>query len=84
MQKPIITYPTLNRDGGIVAFVAKGYTDKLPVVIQLWDVANQTHLLDLEGKFPTPIWTVRFSPDGRLLAAQSENGTTIFWGVLAE
>lgn len=80
-QKPIITYPALNRDGGMVAFVTRGFKGEFPVVIQLWDVANQKRLLNLEGKFPTPIWTVRFSPDGRLLAAQSENGTTIFWGV---
>jgi WD40 repeat protein len=74
-QKPIYTYPTLNRDGGIVAFA----TDEF--VVQLWDVTNQKHIMSLEGKSPTPIWTVRFSPDGRLLAAQGENGKIIFWGV---
>lgn len=81
LQKPIITSPVLNHDGGIVAFVTRGLQGEMPVVIQLWDVANQKHLLNIEGKFPTPIWIVRFSPDGRLLAAQSENGTTIFWAV---
>ncbi|HML40118.1 MAG TPA: hypothetical protein PKD23_05525 [Bellilinea sp.] len=83
LQNPIITYPTLNHDGGIVAFVRDDWPSKYryPAIVQLWDTTNQQHLLDLDGKFPMRVWRVRFSPDGRLLAAQSKNGTTIFWGV---
>ncbi len=82
-QNPIVTYPTLNHDGGIVAFVTDDRASEYeyPAIVQLWDTTNQQHLLDLDGKFPKAVWRVRFSPDGRLLAAQSNNGTTIFWGV---
>lgn len=79
--KSIITYPTLNRDGGIIAFATRDSEGTASTIVQLWDVANQIQIMDLQWNFPTPIWFVRFSPDGRLLAAQSVNGTTLFWGI---
>ncbi len=70
-----------NRDWEIVAFVTAEIIDETAKQVQLWDLANQTHLRDLEDNVSSSLWLVRFSPDGRLLATQSENGITTFWGV---
>ena len=72
MPKTITTYPTLNRDGGIVAFVSRGYFEEQSSNVQLWDTISQQHLVDFEGDFPMSVWIVRFSPDGRLLALRAK------------
>lgn len=73
---------SFNRDGGILALAIATYElGSRPDHIELWDTSSLKLIASLDETFSTPITWVAFSPDGRLLAARSENGTAIFWGV---
>lgn len=77
--------PSFNRDGGILALaIATNNLGSRPDHMELWDTASLKLIASLDETFPTPITWGAISPDGRLLAARSDNGTIIFWGVPAQ
>ncbi|MET9732489.1 hypothetical protein ABZZ79_18130 [Streptomyces sp. NPDC006458] len=53
-------------------------------VAQVWDVARGTLAMTLEadGPSPGPLWSVRWSPDGRYIATTHTGGRTLLWPVL--
>ena len=58
---------TLSPDGNTLASAGLDQT------VKLWDVATGEELLTLDG-FRGPIWSLRFSPDGKALATFSGTG----------
>ncbi len=50
-------------------------------MIQIWDLANRRELLKLKGHREA-VHDVAFSPDGRLLASVSADGSVKVWSAL--
>jgi YVTN family beta-propeller protein len=83
-QRDLTASPTFNKDGNILAFSAFEFEqDGFDREVQFWDVITQKLLLRYPTGLPASIRQTEFSPDGRLLAVQSENGTIHFLGVPA-
>ncbi len=88
-DRHILASPSFNADGGILAFVAGDASGDIEqwsmtswnLEIQFWNPLTQKILLRYPTGLPAPIRIVKFSPDGRLLAAESQNGTILFFGV---
>ena len=92
VYREILASPSFNADGGILAFVAGDASGDIEqwsmtswnLEIQFWNPLTQKILLRYPTGLPAPIRIVKFSPDGRLLAAESQNGTILFFGVPAK
>lgn len=65
--------------GTILAFAIGDYTTG-DYSIRLWDVQQRHELTKLEGHTDTVVG-LAFSPDGKLLASSSRDGTIRLWGV---
>ncbi|MFI9151292.1 hypothetical protein [Streptomyces sp. NPDC053367] len=67
-------------DGSLLAAPGPG---EGTAVVQVWDVARGTLAMTLEPDAPPgPLWSVRWSPDGRRLATTYTGGRTLLWPVL--
>jgi hypothetical protein len=73
--------PELNIDSGILAFTAKGSEAHPASTIQFYDPDFLTFLFSIDYSLPAPIRHLSFSPNGKILALQAKNGTTLFYGV---
>jgi WD40 repeat protein len=73
---------SLNPDASIVVLAKGTYNkDKYQVgEIQFWDVKSHKLLATLEGQKQS-LSSMAFSPDGRLLAASTEDGNVMLWRV---
>jgi WD40 repeat protein len=52
--------------------------DGIPQPVEIWDVANVKQVLSLPG-FTTPVTSLAFSPDGKLLATGSDDQKIRIW-----
>ncbi|MGC0333428.1 WD40 repeat protein [Streptomyces sp. SAI-170] len=67
-------------DGSLLAAPGPG---EGTAAVQVWDVARGTLAMTLEPDTPPgPLWSVRWSPDGRRLATTYTGGRTLLWPVL--
>ncbi|WP_405641705.1 hypothetical protein [Streptomyces sp. NBC_00019] len=68
-------------DGSLLAAPGPGEATS---VVEVWDVARGTVAMALEpdGPPPGPVWSVRWSPDGRRLATTYSGGRAVLWDVL--
>jgi hypothetical protein len=73
--------PALNIDSGILAFTAKGYEAHPASTLQFYDPDFLTALFSIDYSLPETIRHLSFSPNGKLLALQAKNGTTLFYGI---
>jgi hypothetical protein len=75
--------PALNLDGGIIAFSPGDFIGTSGLKIKFLDTMSQEKIFTLDCDLPMPIQGIDFSPDGKLLMVQAENGTTVFYGIKA-
>jgi WD40 repeat protein len=61
-------------DGAILAGADGG-------TVTLWNTATQKRITTLAPQPPTPIETIAFSPDGRLLATAGQTGSVTLWSI---
>jgi WD40 repeat protein len=68
-------------DGSLLAAPGAG---EATTVVEVWDVTRGTVAMTLrpDGRPPGPVWSVRWSPDGRRLATTYSGGRTLLWDVL--
>lgn len=69
----------LSTNGSILVEATKYYFDTYcDAIISLWDVDTGDKLISLQGH-TEHIESLTFSPDGKILASGSEDGTVLLW-----
>ncbi|WP_024335512.1 nSTAND1 domain-containing NTPase [Desulfotignum balticum] len=72
-------YMCFSSDGQFLALETNDYSDSVRIAsVQLWDMASQKLILTLKG-YPGNYRSMQFSPDGKILAIGSDDGTLQLW-----
>ncbi len=80
----ITTLPAFDMNGEIIAYTVDDIIKGPQPTIKFADINTHQILYNLDYVLPKPVRHLTFSPDGKLLMAQAENGTTLFYGVPVE